>query len=93
MAADWLSSAFGDRKSYSGFLVRCAKAWFGELRVAQLVSVHDQAMGSKGEEPRGGVHVRGAGRRLIGFPVAIATVLRPLPHAAAESPDARTALI
>ena len=70
MAADWLSSAFGDRKSYSGFLARCAEAWFGELRVAQLVSVHDQAMGSKAKN-RGAVFmyaVQGDGRSAFRLP-------------------------
>ena len=42
MAADWLSSAFGDRKSYSGFLARCKDAWRGELPVTRLVSIYDQ---------------------------------------------------
>jgi hypothetical protein len=54
MAADWLSSAFGDRKSYSGFLARCTEAWRGELPVARLVSAHDQAMGPKAKN-RGAV--------------------------------------
>ena len=62
MAADWLSSAFGDRKSYSGFLARCAEAWLGELQVAQLVSVHDQAMGPKAKN-RGAVFMYAVRRR------------------------------
>ena len=47
MAADWLSSAFGDRKSYSGFLARCEEAWRGELPVSRLMSAFEQATGQK----------------------------------------------
>jgi hypothetical protein len=54
MAADWLSSAFGDRKSYSGFLAWCKGAWRGELPVTRLVSIHDQAIGPKAKN-RGAV--------------------------------------
>jgi hypothetical protein len=47
LAADWLASALGDRKSYSGFKARCEEAWRGELNPDQLVSAYDQAMGPK----------------------------------------------
>jgi hypothetical protein len=54
MAADWLSLAFGDRKSYSGFLARCAEAWRGELPVPLLMSAFEQATGPKAKN-RGAV--------------------------------------
>jgi hypothetical protein len=47
LAADWLASALGDRKSYSGFKARCEEAWRGELSVARLVSAYEQAMGPR----------------------------------------------
>jgi hypothetical protein len=47
LAADWLSSALEDRKSYSGFKARCEEAWRGELHPARLVSAYEQAMGPK----------------------------------------------
>ncbi|MGE5755217.1 MAG: hypothetical protein ACM35G_05800 [Planctomycetaceae bacterium] len=47
LAADWLSSALQDRKSYSGFKARCEEAWRGELNPARLVSAYDQAMGPR----------------------------------------------
>ncbi len=46
-AADWLASALGDRKSYSGFKARCEKAWRGELPVPRLLSAFEQATGPK----------------------------------------------
>lgn len=47
LAADWLASALGDRKSYSGFKSRCEEAWRGELPVDRLVSAYAQATGPK----------------------------------------------
>ncbi|HMB04250.1 MAG TPA: hypothetical protein VKP69_10995 [Isosphaeraceae bacterium] len=47
LAADWLSSAFQDRKSYIGFKARCEEAWRGELPVERLLSAYEQAMGPK----------------------------------------------
>jgi hypothetical protein len=47
LAADWLSSALQDRKSYSGFKARCEEAWRGELPVERLVAAYEQAMGPK----------------------------------------------
>jgi hypothetical protein len=47
LAADWLSSALQDRKSYSGFKARCEEAWRGELPVDCLVSAYEQATGPK----------------------------------------------
>src|SRR5512135_405161 len=51
LAADWLSSALQDRKSYSGFKARCEEAWRGELSVDRLVSAYEQAMGPKARNP------------------------------------------
>jgi hypothetical protein len=51
LAADWLSSALEDRKSYSGFKARCEEAWRGELNPARLVSAYEQAMGPKAKNP------------------------------------------
>jgi hypothetical protein len=51
LAADWLSSALGDRKSYSGFKARCEEAWRGELNPARLVSAYEQAMGPQAKNP------------------------------------------
>jgi hypothetical protein len=51
LAADWLASALGDRKSYSGFKARCEEAWRGELPVARLVSAYEQAMGPRVKNP------------------------------------------
>jgi hypothetical protein len=51
LAADWLSSALGDRKSYSGFKARCEEAWRGELPVARLLSAYEQATGPKAKNP------------------------------------------
>jgi hypothetical protein len=45
LAADWLSSALQDRKSYSGFKARCEEAWRGELEPQRLVSAYEQATG------------------------------------------------
>jgi hypothetical protein len=45
LAADWLASALGDRKSYSGFKARCEEAWRGELNPARLLTAYNQAMG------------------------------------------------
>jgi hypothetical protein len=47
LAADWLSSALQDRKSYSGFKARCEEAWHGELPVDRLLSAYEQATGPK----------------------------------------------
>jgi hypothetical protein len=52
LAADWLASALGDRKSYSGFKARCEEAWRGELPVSRLVSAYEQATGPKAKNPR-----------------------------------------
>ena len=38
LAADWLATAFDDRKSWNGFKARCEEAWRGELPVSRLVS-------------------------------------------------------
>jgi hypothetical protein len=46
LAADWLASALGDRKSCSGFKARC-EAWRGELPVGRLLSAYEQALGPK----------------------------------------------
>ena len=51
LAADWLSSAFQDRKSYSGFKARCEEAWRGELAVDRLVSAYEQATGPRAKNP------------------------------------------
>jgi hypothetical protein len=51
LAADWLSSAFDDRKSYSGYLARCSEAWRGELPVNRLLSAYEQAAGPKAKKP------------------------------------------
>jgi hypothetical protein len=50
-AADWLASAFSDRKSYDGFRVRCEEVWRGERPVEQLVSAYDQASGPRVKNP------------------------------------------
>ncbi|HMB04408.1 MAG TPA: hypothetical protein VKP69_11805, partial [Isosphaeraceae bacterium] len=47
LAADWLSSALQDRKSYSGFKARCEEVWRGELAVDRLVEAYEQATGPK----------------------------------------------
>jgi hypothetical protein len=47
LAADWLSSALEDRKSYSGFKARCEEAWRGELEPRRLVAAYEQATGPK----------------------------------------------
>jgi hypothetical protein len=51
LAADWLSSALQDRKSYSGFKARCEEAWRGELAVDRLVSAYEQAIGPRAKNP------------------------------------------
>ncbi|HMB04097.1 MAG TPA: hypothetical protein VKP69_10220 [Isosphaeraceae bacterium] len=51
LAADWLSSAFQDRKSYSGFKARCEEAWRGELNPERLVSAYQQAIGPRTKNP------------------------------------------
>jgi hypothetical protein len=51
LAADWLSSALGDRKSYSGFKARCEEAWRGELPVDRLVSAYEQATSPRAKKP------------------------------------------
>jgi hypothetical protein len=51
LAADWLASALGDRKSYSGFKARCEEAWRGELPVDRLLSAYAQAMGPRAKHP------------------------------------------
>jgi hypothetical protein len=51
LAADWLSSALQDRKSYSGFKARCEEAWRGELPVERLLSAYEQAMGPRARNP------------------------------------------
>ena len=62
LAADWLSSALQDRKSYSGFKARCEEAWRGELNPDQLVSAYDQAMGPKARN-RGAIFMVAVKRR------------------------------
>lgn len=51
LAADWLSEALGDRKSYSGFLRRCEEAWRGILAPERLVSAYEQATGARARNP------------------------------------------
>jgi hypothetical protein len=51
LAADWLSSALQDRKSYSGFKARCEEAWRGKLPVERLLSAFEQATGPKARNP------------------------------------------
>jgi hypothetical protein len=51
LAADWLSSALGDRKSYSGFKARCEEAWRGELAMDRLVSAYEQAASPRAKNP------------------------------------------
>src|SRR5512135_1935068 len=51
LAADWLASALGDRKSYSGFKARCEEAWRGDLPVERLLSAYEQATGPKARNP------------------------------------------
>jgi hypothetical protein len=62
LAADWLASALGDRKSYSGFKARCEEAWRGELPVARLVSAYKQATGSHAKN-RGAIFMYSVRRR------------------------------
>ncbi len=62
LAADWLASAFDDRKSWTGFKARCEEAWRGELNPDRLLSAYEQAMGPKARN-RGAIFMVAVKRR------------------------------
>src|SRR5512135_3669290 len=62
LAADWLSSALQDRKSYIGFKARCEEAWRGDLEPQRLVAAYEQATGPKARN-RGAIFMVAVKRR------------------------------
>jgi hypothetical protein len=47
LAADWLTKALEDFRSYNGFKARCEAAWRGEIAPERLVSALQRALGPK----------------------------------------------